>query len=364
VAVCEPLGCSIAVCTDKACARANRCPRTEDGRCADGFDNDTDGIVDCDDPDCDGADACVGGPLPTTPPNNTPAGTPMGTSMPNPTTPPAGPTPTPNPDQDCCIGHDEGSGCDVLGCESCVCDLDDFCCEEVWDTNCAGLANTDCIDLCQCGIATSPTPTTPTPSGSPGPASNCCNGRDSEDGPGCSLPVCEDCVCGVDDFCCADFWDESCADIAGSVCLAGCACDSAPPLPNTPTRTRTTAPNRTTPPPPNTPLPDCATSDDCPSGLICTSSRRCVAPSPTRGDDGDGNGGGGGGGGCALQPPATETGASTWLIVPGLLWAIGGRRRRARTKRPMNDGRPAARSRCGGWRTVRRRVIMVGEGAI
>jgi hypothetical protein len=40
--------------------------------------------------------------------------------------------------------------------------------------------------------------------------------------PGCSDPVCEACVCSVDDICCFLVWDSVCVDIAANDCAASC----------------------------------------------------------------------------------------------------------------------------------------------
>ena len=79
--VCEPLGCTIAVCTSRSCSQSNRCPDEETGRCADGFDNDADGHFDCDDADCEDDEGCSGNPtpMPTTPSGGTPGASPTAT---------------------------------------------------------------------------------------------------------------------------------------------------------------------------------------------------------------------------------------------------------------------------------------------
>lgn len=368
--VCQPLGCSIAVCTDKACAQANRCPRSEEGRCADGFDNDADSLVDCDDPDCDGTDDCNGEPggddccasqdvagcniascescvcgsdafcceevwdfncgalAGAQCADVCGCGTPA-TPEPTSDTTPTGVTPTPEPTSDatqtpgegpdCCVGR-EVSGCEITSCESCVCGLDSFCCDETWDTNCALIANSDCPGACECGGATTPTPTD-----TPGPASNCCAGRPEEDGPGCSLGVCETCVCNVDTFCCTEFWDQTCADIAGAACLADCACDTAPPLPTaTPTRFQPSRAPTTPPPVPTTPVAPCTSSADCAAGLVCNAAGQCVAPSPTTGGSS-----GNGGGGCSIQSPVERRSDFAWLVLPLLFPLIMAFRRSA-----------------------------------
>lgn len=64
---------------------------------------------------------------------------------------------------DCCADRGNESGCPVnTECEACVCDVDAFCCDEIWDQGCADIAADDCPSECACG----------TPSGCPGD----CNG--------------------------------------------------------------------------------------------------------------------------------------------------------------------------------------------
>ena len=53
---------------------------------------------------------------------------------------------------------------------------------------------------------------------------DCFSGSDCQiahDYPGCEDPLCEAIVCGVDDFCCTDEWDETCAANAIALCGAG-----------------------------------------------------------------------------------------------------------------------------------------------
>lgn len=128
------------------------------------------------------------------------------------------PTPTPTPGGDCCTAH-EGASCDEASCASCVCAIDDICCESTWDATCVSIARN--VEECaaQCTTCT-PLPTEPpdvTPT--PGP---CCEGRDLN--PGCDEPVCEACVCDVDPVCCSDTWDASCAVIAAEECALSCIC--------------------------------------------------------------------------------------------------------------------------------------------
>lgn len=98
----------------------------------------------------------------------------------------------------CCFPHFDEPGCGDNSCEALVCEIDSFCCEEVWDGNCTGLA----IELCG-GLCPAPHP------------SDCCfqNGN-----PGCSDTTCEDTICSIDEFCCEDVWDETCVDQAEELC--------------------------------------------------------------------------------------------------------------------------------------------------
>ena len=45
---------------------------------------------------------------------------------------------------DCYSAHGGGGGCDDPVCEEIVCDEDEFCCEDSWDSTCADIAD----DLC------------------------------------------------------------------------------------------------------------------------------------------------------------------------------------------------------------------------
>jgi hypothetical protein len=383
-AVCEPLGCSIAVCTTRPCNQSNRCPRDEIGRCTDGFDNDADGRFDCADADCSGDAACSGNPTPTTPSGGSPGASatptsrtppptsPTGTSMtptvttplpgspspattptntPSPPAPTVTPTATLTPETDCCSGHETSPGCGIRNCQTCVCRKDDFCCDAIWDVNCANLAATECQNLCRCEDLPTPTVTpTATRTGTPQVASDCCIGRPESQGGGCSVPTCERCVCDVDDFCCDEFWDGSCGDIANDDCADTCACDAVPtgPVPPTATPTRTGSPGTPTatktPGTPGAQTPTrnpsrnpnatqtrrpCTTNDDCERGQICNSAGRCIGQPVT-----PSSGGGGGGGSCNLQSPAVPALASwLWLALPAAIAAL---RRRRRT----NGGSP------------------------
>jgi hypothetical protein len=52
----------------------------------------------------------------------------------------------------CCVGQ-TGTGCAARpACESCVCEVDDFCCSEGWDGNCGAIAVDTCGAECTCAV--------------------------------------------------------------------------------------------------------------------------------------------------------------------------------------------------------------------
>ncbi|MEZ4265452.1 MAG: lamin tail domain-containing protein, partial [Myxococcota bacterium] len=154
--------------------------------------------------------------------------------------------------------------------------FDGFCCSTEWDGICADIAMDECVSACecvadctdkQCGdngcfgscgecgagdtCVADGTCCTPqcdgkscgddgcggdcgdcelgescTPTGLCEPAA-CCSGNDCcEDNgtPGCSAPLIEACVCGIDSFCCDTSWDGVCAGIASDDCVDSCNC--------------------------------------------------------------------------------------------------------------------------------------------
>ena len=47
----------------------------------------------------------------------------------------------------CCTPH-ASTGCDDMMVESCVCELDPFCCNQAWDEQCVGEAAMQCMAGC------------------------------------------------------------------------------------------------------------------------------------------------------------------------------------------------------------------------
>jgi hypothetical protein len=105
---------------------------------------------------------------------------------------------------DCCSAH-PSTGCELPGCEDCVCTLDPFCCEVEWDSSCTEVAALNCAGDCECG---------------PAPAGSCCA---PSGGPGCENDTCSDCVCATKPACCAGEWGPECVQ-AAVACGDDCPC--------------------------------------------------------------------------------------------------------------------------------------------
>ena len=105
--------------------------------------------------------------------------------------------------------------CDDPACCNVVCTYDPACCRVEWDNECAVLALQNC-----------------TKSGSTSdfncPCEGSCFEARSEDDPrpGCEDSTCCIAVCRIDEACCIDSWDESCATLARVFCGAPLECGS------------------------------------------------------------------------------------------------------------------------------------------
>lgn len=164
-------GCDVAACQACVCGRdATCCNNIWDATCV--AEASTDCLADC---------PC------TAPPTETPA-------------------PTPTPGGDCCTGHN-GPQCDDNACEACVCALDDECCNNIWDADCASRASIECALECACGSA-----------------EPCCAAHES---PSCNDVRCKTCVCDLDAACCTESWDQTCVEEATVDCQIECTCDTA-----------------------------------------------------------------------------------------------------------------------------------------
>lgn len=114
----------------------------------------------------------------------------------------------------CCESH-SGGGCDDALCCDLVCTHTPSCCEAVWSTTCANLANQIC-DVCDEEPPVSVCP--------PEAVGDCCTSPLA--GPGCEIPNCCEIICDLDAFCCDDHWDVSCERKARIDCPNICDCEA------------------------------------------------------------------------------------------------------------------------------------------
>jgi hypothetical protein len=104
---------------------------------------------------------------------------------------------------DCCEAKDT-PGCEDETVTDCVCGMDDFCCDNKWDSTCVTLAKSECG--LECGDV---------------PVDHDCCATGTA---GCDDPTVEACVCADDAFCCSNSWDSMCVAKVGSL-LCAPSCD-------------------------------------------------------------------------------------------------------------------------------------------
>jgi hypothetical protein len=105
---------------------------------------------------------------------------------------------------DGCCAADDQPGCADPMIESCVCELDAYCCEQAWDEACV---NTAQLSGCSpCG-------------GEPPPQLDCCTDNESQ---GCTDVDVQDCVCLADPYCCEQAWDQACVDQVDQLGCGAC----------------------------------------------------------------------------------------------------------------------------------------------
>ncbi|MFP6626306.1 MAG: hypothetical protein VCA74_04500 [Deltaproteobacteria bacterium] len=136
---------------------------------------------------------------------------------------------------DCCVPN-SGQGCTSSGqddnsdgiddVQACVCEKDDFCCQDwgQWDGACVAIATNECAAGCTVGAgdpcASSNPPFWCTTTGlSDGQTGDCCSPTPGI--AGCSDKTVVDCVCDMDNYCCDVEWDGACVQGAG-FCKADC----------------------------------------------------------------------------------------------------------------------------------------------
>ncbi len=108
-----------------------------------------------------------------------------------------------------CCDSTRTPGCVDPEVEACVCDVDRFCCDVVWDAECAAK-----VVAFGCGICEGIDPREEN-------TGRCCD--PGAGGVGCAEPELEQCVCDVDPFCCEVEWDLLCADLVEEVGCGSCS---------------------------------------------------------------------------------------------------------------------------------------------
>jgi hypothetical protein len=139
-----------------------------------------------------------------------------------------------SPDGEGCCQIHAGSGCDEADVQACVCDQSPRCCAFGWDSGCVA-------DALVCNATCMPDPDPGADEVTGNDAGND-TGSDSDTAkPGMGdcceslpQPQCEDaavtqCTCGIDPYCCNQFWDEYCVAIASSACRIDCGNDCCMP---------------------------------------------------------------------------------------------------------------------------------------
>lgn len=120
------------------------------------------------------------------------------------------PSPTSCPAPGDCFEEHSNSGCSDPSCCNGVCSVDPTCCESIWDSGCAQLADQWCK--------------VPPDSGFICP---CQGGCFEEHGtPGCDDGSCCSIVCNINPVCCSEEWDADCVAFARDFCCGSPGCGS------------------------------------------------------------------------------------------------------------------------------------------
>lgn len=141
-------------------------------------------------------------------------------------------------DGTCCAARSEAGCSDDPEIAACVCAVDRFCCENVWDAVCG-----EKVAALGCGVC-DPTSTTTTPTSTTASDESTGVPTGENVGPccaahvetGCELPSLAECVCASVPSCCLDGWGEDCVAAVGDF-----GCGVCPPAPTTTTTETTTS---------------------------------------------------------------------------------------------------------------------------
>lgn len=140
-----------------------------------------------------------------------------------------GPSDTGSVDGPCCAASGQPGCAEDPGIAECVCEVDRFCCESVWDDVCAEKVVSLGCGICDPGpstvtVTTSPTTSDVTTGEPPDNVGACCTEHPET---GCELPAISDCVCAAEPSCCNDEWHQGCVDAVDAY-----GCGVCPPDPS------------------------------------------------------------------------------------------------------------------------------------
>jgi alpha-tubulin suppressor-like RCC1 family protein len=123
-----------------------------------------------------------------------------------------------------CCTDQQGTGCERVSVEGCVCAIDPYCCTNQWDDQCAqeGASSTCWSSMCGNGIIEPGEQCDP-----PNDAAGCnqsCQGDPcvARLGPRSANEGVTNCVCAFDAFCCDNRWDVFCVGEAQASCGLQC----------------------------------------------------------------------------------------------------------------------------------------------
>jgi hypothetical protein len=146
----------------------------------------------------------------------------------------------------CCTASNVPGCAEDPGIAECVCEVDRFCCESVWDEVCAEKVVALGCGVCDPGPSTMTTTAGTTLTSSdvttgqpPDNVGACCSEHPET---GCELAAISECVCDAEPSCCTDEWHAGCVDAVDAN-----GCGVCPPDP-TDTTVSTTDPDTGVPP--------------------------------------------------------------------------------------------------------------------
>lgn len=124
------------------------------------------------------------------------------------------------PTGECCEPHDS-PGCNDPSINACVCQGDEYCCDQHWDNLCVQRVEED--NCGSCGGSAGAPGTGGTGGGGTGGiygVGDCCEIQPT---PACEDVEVADCVCAGDPYCCRYDWDALCVDEVDSLACGTCA---------------------------------------------------------------------------------------------------------------------------------------------